>query len=76
MSGRIPVSSEPEKVWYSVKELSREWGISEGWIRDHAKHKEPRIQGRKFGKFIKFHRDDIDEFLQRIATFRDHRDER
>jgi hypothetical protein len=61
-----------EKLWYTVKELSQEWGISEGWIRDHARHKEPRIQGRKFGKFIKFHRKDIQAFLDRISTTKDH----
>ncbi|MGI9073344.1 MAG: hypothetical protein ACR2JB_19010 [Bryobacteraceae bacterium] len=40
-----------EKLWYTVKDLAEEWGISEGWIRDHATRKQPRIKGRKFGKF-------------------------
>jgi hypothetical protein len=61
-----------EKLWFTVKDLSAEWGISEGWIRDHATRKQPRIKGRKFGKFIKFHRDDIKTFLDQIATVKDH----
>jgi Helix-turn-helix domain len=61
-----------EKVWYTVKDLSTEWGISEGWIRDHATRKQPRIKGRKFGKFIKFHKTDIETFLNKIATVKDH----
>ena len=61
-------SNSDEKLWFSVKDLADEWGISEGWIRDHAIRKQPRIKGRKFGKFIKFHRDDIKTFLDEIAT--------
>jgi Helix-turn-helix domain len=65
-----PVRSE--KLWYTVKDLAAEWGLSEGCIRDHATRKRPRIKGRKFGKFIKFHKNDIQTFLDEIATVKDH----
>ena len=56
-----------EKIWWSVPELAAEWDVEEGWIRDHATRKQPRIRAHKFGKFLRFHRDDIREFLRRIA---------
>ena len=68
----VTTINEEPKVWYTVKELAAEWGISEGWVRDHATRKQPRIRDRKFGKFIKFHRDDIRTFLDQIATDRNH----
>jgi hypothetical protein len=66
------IGEPAEKVWYTVKELSAEWGISESWIRDHAVRKQPRINGHKFGKFIKFHRNEIKTFLDEIATRKNH----
>lgn len=59
-----------KKIWYSTRELAQEWGISEGWIRDHATRKQPRINGKKFGKSLRFHVDDIKTFLDQIDTSR------
>lgn len=67
------MAEDSPKVWYTVKELAQEWGLSENWLREHSTGgKRPRINGRKFGKFIRFHRDDIQTFLAEIATQKDH----
>lgn len=63
---------QPEKVWYTVKELAAEWGMKESWIRDHVTRKKPRIKARKFGRLTRFHRDDIETFLKQIETIKEY----
>jgi excisionase family DNA binding protein len=54
------------KVWYSVKELADELGLKPSWVRDHATRKAPRLPAHKFGRLLKFRREEVEEFLEQI----------
>jgi hypothetical protein len=59
-----------DKEWYTVKELAATWGLKPSWIRDHSTRKQPRLPARKFGKFLLFHRDDLQKFIDEMRLDR------
>jgi excisionase family DNA binding protein len=45
-------------------EVAQWLGVSPGWVRDHARRKEPRMKAVKVGKLLRFRREDVEEFIR------------
>jgi excisionase family DNA binding protein len=42
-----------------------EWlGVSEGWIRDHATRRDPRLPAVKIGRLLRFRESEVAEWLK------------
>jgi excisionase family DNA binding protein len=50
-----------------VKEVAEILGVSEGWVRDHATRKRPRLPVVKVGKYLRFRENDIERWIKEMT---------
>ncbi len=46
-------------------QVAKWFGVSPGWVRDHATRKQPRLKAARVGKLLRFRWEDVEEFIQR-----------
>ena len=51
----------------SVKQVAEILGVSEGWVRDHATRKRPRLPVIKLGKYLRFSEPEIDNWVRKMS---------
>jgi|SRR5882724_5580653 len=50
------------------REVAARLGVSQRWVRDHAKRRMPRIPAVKLGSLLRFRWSDVAEFLSRHVS--------
>lgn len=72
-------TSEPKTAMYSIqhgrgekllsaRDVADRLGMSEGWVRDHARGAKPSIRAVKLGSRLRFREIDVEEFIQQCLT--------
>jgi predicted DNA-binding transcriptional regulator AlpA len=51
-----------------VKDVAEIRDVSEGWVRDHATRKRPRLPVVKVGKYLRFRKTDIERWIQEMTV--------
>jgi predicted DNA-binding transcriptional regulator AlpA len=51
-----------------VKDVAEILCVSEGWVRDHATRKRPRLPVVKIGKYLRFRGTDIERWIQEMTV--------
>ena len=54
----------------NAREVAARLGVSERWVRDHTTRRSPKLRGVKLGTLMRYHRADVDEFMERLTTSR------
>ncbi len=67
-SGQVSETAEAMSLPSSKRllgpdEVAQWLGVSAGWVRDHARRKEPRMKAVKVGKLLRFRREDVEAFI-------------
>ncbi len=56
---------QPAGPLMTLKEVAAILGVTEAWVRNHCTRRRPFIKHVKLGRYVRFRRRDVEEFIER-----------